>query len=86
MIAPPRILAACDMCWDNEPEMSCWPVNEIEWSHKLNKWLCEGCWDEYDPEDRTVVWAKAIDATGTTEDMKQRLIVAMTTRRLGVHT
>ena len=91
MIEPPKILAVCDMCWEHNPEASCFNIKDIMWSNMHSKWLCDNCWEEHDYDDPEVVddtpqqiIAHATDIVDTYEVQKQRLIVAITARRLGV--
>lgn len=84
----PDILIKCEDCnWEG----NCHPPENVAWSHKRHKWLCDECWgedQEYDSErdeyinEVPMVYAK--DALTDKEDMRQRLIVAITARRLGV--
>lgn len=91
MIEPPKILAVCDMCWEHNQEASCFPIKDIMWSNMHSKWLCDCCWEEHDYDDAEVVNdlpprvdAYASDVVDNYETMKQRLVVAVTARRLGV--
>jgi hypothetical protein len=90
----PKFFAACDDCWDNNPEAACRYPEAIAWSHKAQKWLCDDCWSEVDQEydeargeyidDEPMAFAK--DAMLGTEEQMQRLIAAATRKRMGVKT
>ena len=81
---PPRFFAACDDCWEHNPEAGCHYPESIAWSHMKQMWLCDECWEEYDTEERTVPLVYAKDAMLDRDEQTQRLIAAATKQRLGV--
>lgn len=84
----PELLAKCEDCaWEG----NCHPPENVAWSAKRGRWLCDECWTEeqdYDEEkeeyvsERPVAYAK--DALDDKDDMLRRLIAAATARRMGV--
>lgn len=84
----PDILIKCEDCaWEG----NCHPPENVAWSPKRQKWLCDECFFDdgvYDEEadkyvnERPLVYAK--DALTDTEDMLRRLIAAAAARRMGV--
>ena len=88
---PPRFFAACDDCWEHNPEAGCHYPEAIAWSHKRQMWLCDECFgedQEYDGERdeyiNEVPLAFAKDAMLDRDEQMQRLIAAATRRRMGV--
>lgn len=91
MLKPPTILAVCDVCWEHNREASCFELRNIMYSNMHQKWLCDGCWEEHDYDDTDTdvslpprIEVDARDAVGSKDEIEQRLIVAMTARRLGL--
>lgn len=78
----PRFYAACDDCWEHNPEAGCHYPESIAWSPKAQKWLCDDCWDELDIDGVPISFAK--DAMLGRDEQMQRLIAAATRRRMGV--
>lgn len=86
----PRLLAACDSCWDSAPEVACHPTESVAWAPKSGMWLCDECWAEMEeqvdigdePSRNPLVFAK--DALPSREEQRERLLAAATRRRLGV--
>lgn len=87
----PRLFAACDDCWEHNPEAGCHYPENIAWSPKKQKWLCDECWgedQEYDEvrdeyiDEEPMAFVK--DALLDNDDMLRRLIAAATMKRLGV--
>lgn len=87
----PRLFAACDDCWEHNPEAGCHYPESIAWSPKKQKWLCDECWgedQEYDEvrdeyiDEEPMAFVK--DALDDGEEMLRRLIAAATMKRLGV--
>lgn len=87
----PKFFAACDDCWEHNPESGCHYPEAIAWSHKRQRWLCDECFgedqeydgarDEYINEE-PMAFAK--DALPDHEEQTQRLIAAATRKRMGV--
>lgn len=91
MTIPPRLPSILIKCEDCDWEGNCHPPENVAWSHKRHKWLCDECWgedQEYDSErdeyinEVPMVYAK--DALTDKEDMRQRMIAAAAAKRLGV--
>lgn len=85
----PELLAVCDSCHENVPEMSCHYPGEVAWAPRCRKWLCIECWAEMEnvgEEQDLSPLAFAKDAMLDTEDQLQRLIAAATRKRMGVKT
>ena len=85
----PKLLAVCEYCHENAPEMSCYPPEEVAWGPRCRKWLCYECWAEQEnigEEQDLSPLAFAKDAMLGTEDQLQRLIAAATRKRMGVKT
>ena len=83
----PRLLAVCESCHENAPEMSCYYPEEVAWAPKSGMWLCHECWAELEnvgEEQDVIPLAFAKDALPTGEEQMQRLIAASAKRRLGV--
>jgi len=89
----PKLLAVCEYCHENAPEMSCYDPEEVAWSPERRQWLCNECFfddGKYDPakdeyvNEVPLVFAK--DALLTGEEQRERLLAAATRRRLGVKT
>ena len=84
----PNILAVCEDC---QLEGNCHLLENIAWSAKQDKWLCDECWGEYQEYDeehdkyvekRPVVFAK--DALPDKEEQLRHMIATATARRMGV--
>lgn len=87
----PNLLAVCEYCHENAPEMSCYPPHGVAWSPKRGQWLCEDCFlddGKYDPGKDEYVneepMAFAKDVLPGEGEQIQRLIAAATRRRMGV--
>jgi len=83
----PRLLAVCESCHENAPEMSCYYPEEVAWAPKSGMWLCHECWAELEnvgeEQDVTpLVYADAVIVP--IKEQMQRLIAASAKRRLGV--
>jgi len=88
----PKFYAACDECWEHNPEAGCHYPESIAWSPKAQKWLCDDCWGELDQaydeardeyiDETPMAFAK--DALLDAEEQMQRLIAAATRKRMGV--
>ena len=84
----PDILVRCEDC---DEESNCHPPEMVAWSAKRGRWLCSECYFDdgiYDAEkdkyinETPLVWAAyALDSH---EDMRRRMIAAMTAKRIGV--
>lgn len=87
----PKLFAACDDCWEHNPEAGCHYPEHIAWSHMAQKWLCDECWaevDDYDAARDEYITeepvAYADDALPDQDEQMQRLVAAATKKRLGV--
>ena len=86
----PDLFAKCEDChWEG----NCHPPENVAWSNKRQKWLCDECWSEYDTYDEggdrfipehPLVYAK--DAIVDTQEQMDRLVVAAAKKRMGVST
>lgn len=86
----PDLLAKCEDChWEG----NCHPPENVAWSNKRQKWLCDECWSEHDTYDEEsdrfipehpLVYAK--DAIVDTQEQMDRLVVAAAKKRMGVST
>lgn len=84
----PEILAKCEDChWEG----NCHPPENVAWSNKRQKWLCDECWGEDQEYDAVrdeyineVPFAFAKDAMPDQEEQMRRLVAAATKKRMGV--
>lgn len=82
----PEIWARCDWCYENAPEMSGHPPEDVSWGERSQKWMCSDCWGEvedvYEEDVLPLVWAG--DVVLSNDEQMDRLIAAAAKRRMGV--
>jgi hypothetical protein len=80
----PKILARCDWCQENAPEVAGHRPEEVAWGESSQQWLCNDCWAErenvHDEDITPMVWASDV----LLDDAAQadRLVVAAARRRI----
>jgi hypothetical protein len=82
----PEMWARCDWCYENAPEVSGHPPEDVLWDERSQKWMCSDCWEEveslYEGDVPPLVWAG--DVMLNKDEQADRLIAAAAKRRMGV--